>query len=324
MFLAKNMQGRCISSQLAKKEEPYFCLECEQVVALRQSKVGRPYFAHLRIHRKGGEGHEHKLIKHHLESLEETLCFEQKIGHCRADVMYGKEVIEIQVSMIQQQQIQLRQQNYRSRLHWLLGPNWQRPEQAWQCLDRFGKVYRYHPEYCECYCNFHPLTKQRGVAIKRIICWDVFFLELTKSHSNCLSYQQFVKGASYLLKWRQTYSFRSAKVQDEIAQVLYRWGMRSEQLPEYVGIPIPIVMSELNQVLPVIWQGECCYRLANGEYLLCSDLSWSQQFYLDILVRLGVCQKKADRYQTYQRQVPTMEQLYQAYRLTWQAKPWPA
>lgn len=321
MFIAKNSQGVCISSQLARKNEQYFCLECEQLLVVRKSKTGRQYFAHRYYHQQGGEGSEHKAIKKHLQLLETALEFEQVIGNCRADVVYQGEVLEIQVSPIQQRQVKKRQLSYGEQLHWLLGSSWERPEKATYCLDRYGKLYRYHQDYCECYSNFHPLTKQRSFAIRRIICWESFFHELQTSRNYCLSYQQFFVAICSIRQWRQVYSWRYAKVEDEIAQTLYRWGMRAEQLPDYVGLPIPIVQAE--QVLPLIWQGECCQRLAQGERLEASKLSWKQQFYLDVLAELGVCQKKTGSYQNYQRNEYTIEQLYQAYRLIWQMKPWP-
>lgn len=321
MFIAKNEQGVCISSQFARANEVYFCLECGQRVIVRRSKTGRPHYAHKAWHRHGGEGRTHKKIKHHLQTIAPQIIFEQKVGPCRADVMYEDEVIEIQVSAIQRRQVQQRQRIYQEKLHWLLGATWQHPERALDCIDQQGKVYRYHPDYCECYTSFHPVTKQYVLVMKRIICWESFFHELKQNRNYCLSYQQFAAAFAHQQKWQQQYSTRYAKVQDDIAQALYRWGIRSEQLPCYVGLPIAVKDGMTS--VPTIWQGEYCYRLASGERIAANELSWSQQFYLELLVRLAVCDKKADSYQNYQRGEYTQVQLYQAYRLTWQELPWP-
>ncbi|MGL5915861.1 MAG: competence protein CoiA family protein [Culicoidibacterales bacterium] len=259
MFLAKNECGVVIASQHAKKTETYYCLECKQQVQLRMSRKGNTYFAHENRHHHGGEGQLHQQIKQHLYALFPSIVFEQPIGDLRADIWTEDVTIEIQVSAITKRQVQQRQTGYGEQLIWLFGPNTKFQQVHWQCGNYLGKFYRYQQAYCECFSSIHPLTAQKVLYVKQYINWDSFFITLARRQQNCLTVRQFNQGVDYFEWWRQTYSTRYAKVGDEYAQVLYRWQIRSEQLPIYVGMPIPTL--QWRGELPIIWQGEYCFNL---------------------------------------------------------------
>ncbi|MGL5548860.1 MAG: hypothetical protein ACRDD4_04030 [Culicoidibacterales bacterium] len=316
MFLAKNIEGVVIASNHATKTETYYCLECGQQLQLRMSRKGKAYFAHQHRHQQGGEGRIHQQIKQHLQLLHTNIIFERVVGNLRADVWTAGAIVEIQVSAITKQQVEQRQQGYGKKLSWLFGPTINFHQVHWQCTNYLGKMYRYQQNYCECFSSIHPLSAQKVLYVKQYINWQVFFKNLTQPQQNCLTNRQFFQGVAWFEQWRQTYSNRYAKINDEYAQALYRWQMRSEQLPIYVGMPIPVL--QWRGELPIIWQGEYCFQLANGLTISSGNLRLEQRFFLEVLTYLEVCTKNADTYQGYQRQMLTQEQLYQAYYAVWQ------
>lgn len=320
MYLAKTNTGAIISSEQARSGEIYLCLNCGEQLQLRISKKQRPFFAHHHHHHQGGEGQSHQAVKARLRAFYPNLQVEQKFGKFRADIVIGSQVIEIQASQILVEKIQQRRQNYGNNLHWLLTDTVQTSREA-DFLDIHGKLYRYSEHYCECIDNIHPLFRQKALVLSRPVAWEAFVSELERPMRVGLPYRQFCRGLVCFERWRATYSTRHAKIQDDYAQSLYRWGLRSEDLPNYVGLPIPIVAR--SEQLPIIWQGTLCWRLALGHSFSVSELEWSQQFYLFVLVSLGVCDKKDDTISGYRRNHYNNKQLYLAYRSISQSLPSP-
>ncbi len=311
MFIAKTKERQVIDSIHAERGVQYFCVECGGRVSVRISQRKRPYFAHITSHQCGGEGELHKQIKATLRKYYANICFEKDFGNFRADAVLANQVIEIQLSSITERTVHMRKARYGSQLHWLVGEQL-RVSQLGMFSDSYGRVYQYKDGYCLVFENIHILTKQNVLYVKKPIAWSAFVQYLTLKNNYCLTVAQFQSGLDFFNRWKHTYSIRYSRVNHTIAQALYRWGIRSEQLPLHVGIPIPLFDDHLITT-PVIQQGECCYKLSCGQRILLTECTQYEYFYLLILSILGICQKNADCFETYQRLNIDKNALYQAY-----------
>lgn len=120
---AQNSQKNIVYAQNANKHEDYFCLECSQVVRVRQGTYRQPHFYHrtaVRSCYQNGKSEEHIHIQMHVKKLfpDEDCSLEYRfveINRIADVVVWSKKLIfEVQCSFITADEIKERNRHYES------------------------------------------------------------------------------------------------------------------------------------------------------------------------------------------------------------------
>lgn len=200
MFIAKNEEGEIVYSEKIKDEEvknKYKCLECDKVLTVRVSSLGRKHFIHQGNFCPLNESKEHKLGKENLAywgkkqgykvNIEEFFKEEKRRGDLY--LPEEKKVLELQCSPMGLKEIKKRTRDYEKAgcsLQWVLGKRYALKRKFTKQQVHF---FQYHPQlgyyflllkenlvlYAHCYHK-----QGRSVYQKKMISSKKDFLSLWK------------------------------------------------------------------------------------------------------------------------------------------------
>lgn len=119
---AKDTQNRIITAQKALKSEIYYCIECQQRLAIRKSILRRPHFFHYHHNRRcksSGKSFLHFQVQNAIKERigEKKIILEKYFPEIKriADICWEdkKVIFEVQCSFIMPEEIEARNKDYK-------------------------------------------------------------------------------------------------------------------------------------------------------------------------------------------------------------------